>query len=55
MKIAVTATEPNINSRVDYRFGRCLYSVVVDTETMLYETIDNAGVLNPGCVCIGTL
>ena len=54
MKIAVAAAEQNIDSRVDYRFGRCRYFVVIDTETMRYETIDNAGVLNPGCVGIGT-
>ena len=42
MKIAITATGPTLDAAVDPRFGRCPYFLVVDTETMSAEGIDNA-------------
>jgi predicted Fe-Mo cluster-binding NifX family protein len=33
VKIAITATGPNLDSNVDFRFGRCSYFVVVDSDT----------------------
>ncbi len=41
MKIAVTAKEPSLSSEVDPRFGRAPYILVVDSESMLYDVIDN--------------
>ena len=41
MKICVTATANNLEAQLDPRFGRCLYLVVVDTETMQFEAISN--------------
>lgn len=41
MKIAVTSTGDGLASDVDGRFGRCNYFVIVDTETMELESIDN--------------
>ena len=42
MKIAVTAAGPDLESRVDPRFGRARYILIVDTETgELLEALDN--------------
>jgi len=41
LKVAVSATEPSLDASVDPRFGRCSYFVIVDTETMQYETLPN--------------
>jgi len=41
MKIAVTAKGGDLNSEVDPRFGRAAFIIIVDTETMGYEVIDN--------------
>lgn len=42
MKIAVSATSGNLDAQIDPRFGRCLYFVIVDPETMKFETVQNA-------------
>ncbi len=41
MKICVSATANNLEAQVDPRFGRCLYLIVVDSETMQFEVIPN--------------
>jgi predicted Fe-Mo cluster-binding NifX family protein len=41
MKIAVSSEGPNLDSQVDPRFGRCPYFVIVDTDTMEFEAIQN--------------
>jgi len=43
MKIAVASTGKTISSRVDDRFGRCPYFLVVDTTSRATETIENPG------------
>jgi predicted Fe-Mo cluster-binding NifX family protein len=43
LKIAVTAEGVTLDSAVDPRFGRCRYFIIVDTETMAFETVDNTG------------
>lgn len=48
MKIAVTAVEKGMEAQVDPRFGRAACFVVVDTETMEFEAIDNANVAAAG-------
>ncbi len=48
MKIAVSASEKNIESEIDQRFGRCNYFVIVDSETMEFEALDNTGMTASG-------
>lgn len=44
MKIAVTASGPDLDSQIESRFGRCQYFIIVDTDTMEYEAIRNPNV-----------
>ncbi len=41
MKIAVTSRGKTIDDQVDPRFGRCLFFLVVDTDTLEVEPIEN--------------
>jgi predicted Fe-Mo cluster-binding NifX family protein len=41
MKIAISAMEPGLGSEVDPRFGRSQYFILVEPETMQFETIRN--------------
>ncbi|MFA6930394.1 MAG: NifB/NifX family molybdenum-iron cluster-binding protein [Lentisphaeria bacterium] len=41
MKIAVSAKGKTLDEQVDPRFGRCLYFVIVDSDTMNFEVIEN--------------
>lgn len=41
MKVAVTSTGPTIDDQVDPRFGRSPYFVVVDTDSMEAEPLQN--------------
>jgi len=44
MKICVTSTGPSLDAPVDPRFGRCQYFMIVDSETMEYEAMQNPSV-----------
>lgn len=44
MKIAVTSVGGGMDSQVDPRFGRAACFVVVDTESMAFEAIENRNV-----------
>jgi predicted Fe-Mo cluster-binding NifX family protein len=46
MKIAVTAKGPNLDSDVDPRFGRAQCILVIDTDTLEFEALDNKENLN---------
>jgi predicted Fe-Mo cluster-binding NifX family protein len=46
MKIAVSATDPELSSQVDPRFGRCAYFIFVDSETMQFEAAENPNVIS---------
>lgn len=48
MKICITSQGNTLDSQVDPRFGRCAYFILVDTETMKFESIDNAQVQAAG-------
>ena len=41
MKIAVSVENPNLDAQVDPRFGKASYFVVVDSETMAWEAVEN--------------
>ena len=44
MKIAVTSTGPTLDDNVEARFGRCPYFLIIDTDTMQYEAIENPNI-----------
>jgi predicted Fe-Mo cluster-binding NifX family protein len=48
MKICVSATSDNLDAQLDPRFGRCLYLILVDSETMQFEAIPNMAVGSTG-------
>ncbi len=41
MKIAVSAAGKDLESTIDERFGRCRYFIILETENMSYEVIEN--------------
>ena len=44
MKIAVSSSGNNLESKIDPRFGRCAYFVIVETENMDFEVFDNESI-----------
>jgi predicted Fe-Mo cluster-binding NifX family protein len=42
MKIAVTSKGNRLDAQVDPRFGRCQTFIVVETEDMSFEAVDNS-------------
>ena len=46
MKIAITARGIRLDSEVDPRFGRAPYILIVDTETLAFEAVDNSDNVN---------
>ena len=48
MKIAVSASTPNLDGQVDPRFGRCPYFLIVDTDTWEFEAVENPNVSASG-------
>jgi len=41
MRIAISSTGQTLDSQVDQRFGRAAYFIIVDTESMDLEVIEN--------------
>ena len=41
MKICVTAQGKTLDDAVDPRFGRCAFFIIVDTETLDFEALEN--------------
>jgi predicted Fe-Mo cluster-binding NifX family protein len=54
VKIAVSATAPALDAEVDPRFGRCQYFVIVDSESMQFEALDNSNAMAAGGAGIST-
>ncbi|MFC1847834.1 NifB/NifX family molybdenum-iron cluster-binding protein [Chloroflexota bacterium] len=48
MRIGISATNPSLDAEVDPRFGRCQYFVVVDPDTMEFETLENSNQMASG-------
>ena len=53
MKIAITSTGKTLDSQVDQRLGRAAYFVIVDTETMDFDVLENDSVTATGGAGIG--
>ena len=41
MKIAITATQGSLEAQVDPRFGRCACFLIVETDDLSYEIVEN--------------
>ena len=42
MKVCITSQGSTLESKIDPRFGRCAWFLIVDTETMEFEALENA-------------
>jgi predicted Fe-Mo cluster-binding NifX family protein len=42
MRIAITATGPDLEAQLDVTFGRCKYFVFVDPESLAFESVRNS-------------
>ena len=43
-KILLTSEGDNLDSKVDPRFGRCQFFIIIDTETLEHESIQNPNI-----------
>jgi predicted Fe-Mo cluster-binding NifX family protein len=41
MKICITSTGPTLDSKIDPRFGRCQYFIIVDPDALSFEAVEN--------------
>lgn len=48
MKICVTSQGSTLGSNVDPRFGRCQYFIIVDTDNLEFEAIENPNIAGAG-------
>lgn len=48
MKICITSEGKTLDSKVDPRFGRCQYFIILDTDTMEFQAVENASVQASG-------
>jgi len=48
MKICITSQGDNLDAVVDPRFGRCQYFLVVDTDALSFEAIENPNIDSMG-------
>ena len=48
MKVCVTSEGNSLDSRVDSRFGRCQYFIVINTDTLEFEAIQNPNIESMG-------
>ncbi len=46
MKIAITSKGKDLDSEVDPRFGRAAYIIIVDTDSLEFEVLDNSENVN---------
>jgi predicted Fe-Mo cluster-binding NifX family protein len=48
MKLALSSMGPDLDAEVDPRLGRCQYFLIVDTESMEFEAVENPASMAPG-------
>ena len=48
MKVCITSQGNNLDSQIDPRFGRCKYFIVVDTESLEFEAVENPNISAAG-------
>jgi predicted Fe-Mo cluster-binding NifX family protein len=48
VKVAVSSTGAGLDAQIDPRFGRCQYFIVVDSDSMQFETVENPNVMAAG-------
>lgn len=48
MKVAVTAGEPSLDAAVDPRFGRCACFLIVETDDLTFEAVENPNLVLGG-------
>jgi len=48
MNLCITAADGSLEAAVDPRFGRCQYFVIVDSDTMEFEAIENPSISASG-------
>jgi predicted Fe-Mo cluster-binding NifX family protein len=44
MKLAISAMGRDLDAPVDIRFGRCQYFIIVDSDTLEFEAIENPNI-----------
>ncbi|KPJ83084.1 MAG: dinitrogenase iron-molybdenum cofactor biosynthesis protein [Spirochaetes bacterium DG_61] len=54
MKICVTSEGKTLDSRVDARFGRCRYFIIVDPESLEFEALENPNTELSGGAGVGS-
>ena len=54
MKIAISSQGTGLSAQVDPRFGRCQYFIVIDPETMQFESLENSNIMAGGGAGIST-
>ncbi len=48
MKVAVSAIGPTLDTQVDPRFGRCQYFLIVEPDSMKFESVENSNASTSG-------
>jgi predicted Fe-Mo cluster-binding NifX family protein len=48
MKVAVSASGPTLDSEVNPRLGRCPWLLIVDTESLTFDALENPAIASPG-------
>ena len=48
MRICVTSEGGSLDSKVDSRFGRCQYFIIVDADTLEFEAVGNPNIESMG-------
>lgn len=54
MKVAISAYGQNLDAEINPRFGRCDYLLIVDTDTMAFESVANENMNRTGGAGIQT-